>query len=263
MHEPTTKSSVEGRGGLDSGSGLGASGSGADGPSGVVRAAAWTGALLFVCSLGFFLYSYAVRFGLTTGEGSRLRPIVMDVALFSAFALHHSLFARTRLKTWVRSLAPPVLERALYTAIASLLFLAVCWWWQPVHGRVYRLDGPWRWLAFMVQFAGIVLTFLGAKALDVLDLSGVRQVLGARTAHVPLTTSGVYALVRHPLYLGWALLVFAAPTMTSTRALFAVVSTVYVALAIPWEERALVETFGDAYEAYRRKVRSRMVPGVY
>jgi protein-S-isoprenylcysteine O-methyltransferase Ste14 len=44
---------------------------------------------------------------------------------------------------------------------------------------------------------------------------------------------------------------------------FAVVSTLYVAMAIPWEERALLDTFGAAYEAYRGTVRWRMMPGVY
>jgi protein-S-isoprenylcysteine O-methyltransferase Ste14 len=41
------------------------------------------------------------------------------------------------------------------------------------------------------------------------------------------------------------------------------VSTAYVALAIPWEERSLLDTFGPAYESYRREVRWRMIPGIY
>ena len=51
--------------------------------------------------------------------------------------------------------------------------------------------------------------------------------------------------------------------MTATRALFASSSTAYLALAIPWEERSLLQTFGRDYEAYRRKVRWRMIPGIY
>ena len=51
--------------------------------------------------------------------------------------------------------------------------------------------------------------------------------------------------------------------MTATRASFAVISTAYLALAIPWEERGLIETFGADYQAYRTKVRWRMLPGVY
>jgi protein-S-isoprenylcysteine O-methyltransferase Ste14 len=229
----------------------------------LVKTAAWASACLFVVSLAFFLYSYTVRFGTDIPGGHRARAIVIDAGLFSIFALHHSLFARAGLKSWVRSVAPPALERSLYVAIASALFLAVCWWWQLVPGVLYRLDPPWRWLAVAGQLAGILLTFLGARALDVLDLAGVRQVLDARTAPGGLTTSGVYGIVRHPLYFGWALLVCGAPTMTATRAVFAIISTAYVALAIPLEERALVQTFGAGYEAYRLKVRSKMVPGVY
>jgi len=82
-------------------------------------------------------------------------------------------------------------------------------------------------------------------------------------ASPPLTTRGVYAFVRHPLYFAWALVVFGAPTMTGTRACFAVISTAYLMIAIPWEERGLVETFGQDYETYRQRVRSRMIPGLY
>jgi protein-S-isoprenylcysteine O-methyltransferase Ste14 len=232
-------------------------------PSLAVYLCAWGGGVLFVVSLTCFLYAYLVRFGASPAPGARLRPAAGDVALFSVFALHHSVFARTPLKAWVRRVAPPVLERSIYTWIASLLFLAVCWWWQPIGGVFYRLEAPWRWLAMAVQAAGLLLTISGARALDVLDLAGVRPVLHARTGHVPLETSGVYGVVRHPLYFGWTLFVFGAADMTATRALFAIVSTLYIAAAIPWEERSLVATFGPRYEEYRRQVRWRMIPGVY
>lgn len=224
---------------------------------------AWGGAVLFVASLIYFLYAYLVRFGSAVPPGSWFPPVVIDVALFSFFALHHSLFARTALKAWVRGVVPPSLERSVYTWIASALFLLVCWSWQPVPGELYRLDEPWRWLAFGVQGAGVALALAGSRALDVLDLAGVRPLIRARSGHVPLMTTGVYGVVRHPLYFGWALLVFGAPDMTATRAVFAIVSAGYCALAIPWEERALVGVFGPAYDAYRRKVRWRMIPGVY
>jgi protein-S-isoprenylcysteine O-methyltransferase Ste14 len=228
---------------------------------------AWSGGALFVVSLAYFLYSYLYRFGRPVPDGPVLRRIGVDCLLFSAFALHHSVFARTPVKAWVRSVTPPPLERSVYTWLASLLFIAACWAWQPVPGRLYELEGPWRRLLEVAQIAGIVLTVLAARALDVLDLAGIRPVRRARTgappAHAPLSTTGVFGIVRHPLYFGWALLVLAAPDMTATRAVFALVSTAYVAIAISWEERGLVETFGADYERYRRRVRWRMVPFVY
>jgi methanethiol S-methyltransferase len=234
--------------------------------SAAVAAVAWTGGLLFVVSLGYFLYCYFVVFGRPAHAGSVVAPALIDTALFTAFALHHSLFARTPLKSWVGRTTSPLLERSLYTWIASALFIGVCASWQPVPGELYNLHGPARWAGFAAQAAGVVLTFLGARALDVLDLAGVRTVLVSRGAQRPrarLVTSGAFRLVRHPLYLGWALVVFGAPQMTATRFIFAVVSTAYLVLAIPWEERSLTDTFGPAYDEYRTRVRWRMVPGVY
>jgi methanethiol S-methyltransferase len=228
---------------------------------------AWLGAVLFALSLLWFLYSYLVRFDEVAG-GSLPRAIIADVFLFSAFALHHSAMARTGAKRRIERLVPSGLERSMYTWIASVLFIAVCTWWQPVPGVLYRLDYPWRALAYVIQATGIALTFLASRALDGLDLAGVRQVqtAGADAAppqHVHLETTGLYGFVRHPLYFAWTLFVFATPDMTGTRAVFAVISSVYLVVAIPWEERDLIRTFGPAYESYRRKVRWRMVPGLY
>lgn len=228
---------------------------------------AWSGASVFAASLIWFLYLYIFRFDAAPPSVSATSAVAVDVLLFSVFAFHHSLFARTGTKQWLERRVHPALERSLYTWIASLLFIAVCTWWRPVPGTLYDLDGLWSLTAYAVQAAGVVLTVRASRALDALDLAGVRPVLNAAAQlpprHVPLETRGLYAFVRHPLYFAWALFVFATPTMTGTRAVFAVVSTAYLALAIPWEERALVTTFGDSYTAYRRKVRWKMVPGIY
>ncbi len=228
---------------------------------------AWLGAAAFAASLAYFLFTYIVTFGETHAGGGALVPTITNVALFSGFALHHSLFARTRMKAAVRAVVPAAMERSVYTWISSLLFIAVCWLWRPVPGALYTVPTPWSWIGYGFQAAGIIITFLGARALDALDLAGVRPVFNARggapAPHVPLQTRGVYGFVRHPLYFGWALLVFGAPHMTMTRFVFACVSTAYLAVAIPWEERSMVDTFGPDYTRYRTQVRWRMLPFIY
>jgi len=231
-------------------------------------AIAWTGTLAFAASLIWFVYSYLVRFGEVEPGGARLGPLLINVALFTAFALHHSILARSRVKATITPMLPGGLERSIYTWVASLLFAAVCTWWQPVPGVLYNLDGAARVLAWLLQGIGIVLTVRASNALDVLDLAGVRQLQRAagsseQKAPPTLSTRGLYGFVRHPLYFSWALFVFATPAMTGTRAAFAIISTVYLMLAIPWEERGLVATFGPQYEAYRQRVRTRMIPFVY
>ena len=228
---------------------------------------AWLAALAFAGSLALFAYSYFVTFGAVTRGSASLaalvsQPAMVNYALFSAFALHHSIFARAGVKSLVHRCVPPALERAVYTMVASLLFVLVCLWWRPVEGVAWTLPGPWRIVGYTAQAIGVVVTLAGARALDFLDLAGVRQAMHVTRLH-PLETGGVYRLVRHPLYFAWALLVFGAPDMTMTRLSFALISTGYLAVAIPFEERSLAETFGPAYASYRKKVRWRMLPGVW
>lgn len=230
-----------------------------------LRLLAVLGGLLFALALGVAGHAYLVRFSQVAPAGASIwTPLSYDVALFSTFALHHSLLARTPLKRVIRARVDAGTERTLYVIIASLLFLWCCLAWQPLPGVWYTLPGVAAWLGRALQVAGLVVTAAAVRRLDVLELAGVRvpgagDAAGERT----LETRGLYALVRHPIYLGWVLLVAGAPEMTATRGVFAAISVVYLALAVPFEERSLVRTFGAPYEAYQRTVRWRMIPGLY
>lgn len=230
------------------------------------RAIAWSGAGLFFISLGYFLFSYATTFGAPATGGDAARAITWNVAAFSLFALHHSLFARERVRGWVARTLPAGLERSFYVWIASLLFIAVCAWWQPVPGVAWRAEGIWLWGLRAIQVAGVWLTLRSAAVLDIWDLSGIRQAGGAGKAggagEMEFKTSGPYGWVRHPIYTGWFLMVFAASPMTMTRLVFAVVSGVYLLLAIPFEERSM-KASGDTYARYEAKVPWKLVPRIY
>lgn len=90
------------------------------------------------------------------------------------------------------------------------------------------------------------------------DLFGTRQVWlyfqGREYRPLPFRTPMAYRYMRHPLYVGWLLFFWAAPTMTVAYLLFAVLTTAYMLAAIPIEERDLVDHFGDKYLQYRRQV---------
>jgi protein-S-isoprenylcysteine O-methyltransferase Ste14 len=221
----------------------------------------WAGALLFLLSLLSFLVRYMVLLRVPAAgpwDADATRDSISNLVLFSAFALHHSIMARSGAKAWLKRVVPADLERTAYVWMASLLFLAVCWLWQPLPGVIWRAEGPAWWLLSAVQLAAVVLTLRAARLVGIWDLAGVRQ--PAHSSTFEFTTTGPFGIVRHPIYLGWVLMVFAVPVMTTSRFEFAVVSTAYLVAAIPLEEASLVAAHGESYRAYQREMRWRLVP---
>ena len=226
------------------------------------QAFAWTGAFLFLVSLLSFGLIYGWRLRVPAPSSASVwRDALVNVLLFTIFALHHSVMARTGAKAWITRMVPRDLERSIYVWIASLLFLAVCWLWLPLPGMVWNTSGALVWILLAIQVIGIALTLRAARIVGVWELAGVRQ--PDHTRPIEFNATGPFAIVRHPIYLGWVLMVFATPVMTTSQLLFAVISTAYLAAAIPFEERSLVEAFGDKYRAYQRQMRWRLIPGVW
>jgi len=83
----------------------------------------------------------------------------------------------------------------------------------------------------------------------------------ALVAHVveghQLITSGPYGIVRHPIYTGMFMITIATALVVSHWVGLAVATLLYLAgtwWRIHIEEKLLTETFGSAYDDYRRKV---------
>jgi protein-S-isoprenylcysteine O-methyltransferase Ste14 len=227
----------------------------------VVKLFRWSGALLFVLSLLSFavVYGWRLRTPAPPSDDA-MRDAIANVVLFTVFALHHSIMARTGAKAWITRQLPPGLERSVYVWVASALFLAVCWMWQPLPGVIWETRGPGLAL-YVVQAFGVALTLAAARIVGVWELAGVKQ--PDLTRPIEFNADGPFAIVRHPIYLGWVLMVFATPVMTTSRLLFAGVSTLYLIAAIPFEERSLLEAFPEKYGAYQRQMKWRLIPFVW
>jgi protein-S-isoprenylcysteine O-methyltransferase Ste14 len=234
-------------------------------PSPAARAYAIGGALAFLASFvaGGRLF---LALGRPPADAPLLPALLVNVALFGVFALHHSLLAREPVKARVVRALSPTLERPTYVWVASLLFIGMCLTWRPMAGVLYVVPQPWASLFGAIQLTGGVLTLDAARRIDVRVLSGLKLEPAAATVAPdaePLVATGAYRFVRHPIYLGWVLLFWGTSDMTVGRLAFAAISTAYLAIAVPFEERSLRRRFGAPYEGYIRQVRWRMVPGIY
>jgi protein-S-isoprenylcysteine O-methyltransferase Ste14 len=173
--------------------------------------------------------------------------------------LHHSLLARPWARRLVVRVLPDDLVRTSYVWIGSLLLIAMCVFWRPVGDILYHANGLPAVVLRVVQLLGVVIGALAVRRISVRELAGLTPAGSVDE----LEYGGPYRLVRHPLYLGWVLFFFGASHMTGDRLLFAVVSTVYLIIAMPFEEAGLQRQFGERYLEYRRNVRWRLIPYIH
>jgi protein-S-isoprenylcysteine O-methyltransferase Ste14 len=215
---------------------------------------AWMAA--FVGNLGF---GFIRTIDSPRGEGSLGAAIAIDALLIALFGIQHSVMARPRFKRWWTQFVPQPIERSTYVLISNLLVMLLMWQWRPIGGVVWDVTNPTGRIALHALFAfGWLMVPAVSLMINHFDLFGTRQVWlhlrGREYANDAFRTPMAYRFVRHPLYVGWMIAFWATPTMTFAHLTFAVLMTAYILIAIPFEERNLVEHFGDRYERYRRDV---------
>jgi len=109
-----------------------------------------------------------------------------------------------------------------------------------------------------LSLVGWVIVFSSTFMINHFELFGLHQVAnnlsGQPMPALKFKTPMLYKVVRHPIYLGFIIAFWAAPTMTAGRLLFAAVTTAYILVGIALEEHDLVDLFGDDYRRYRERV---------
>ena len=216
----------------------------------------------------FFTFLYAIGFvtGLfvpKTIDTGTVVPVVealiVNLLLMSLFAVQHSVMARKEFKRWWTQYVPHSIERSTYVLLASLALVLLFWQWRPMPAVLWQVADPQIANAVMaLSLVGWLLVLAATFMINHFELFGLHQVinnLAGRSMPVQrFKTPVLYKLVRHPIYLGFIIAFWAAPTMTAGHFLFAAVTTTYIFVGIFLEERDLVAQFGDEYRRYRERV---------
>jgi len=184
--------------------------------------------------------------------------LAIDLGLLALFAVQHSVMARPAFKRWWTRIIPAAAERSTYVLFSSLALILLFYYWQPLGGSIWSMTSPAGIDTMTALYvAGWALLLYVTFLIDHFDLFGLRQVWfelrGKPCEPVPFVTPWLYRQVRHPLYIGWFLIVWATPSMTVTHALFAGMCTAYILVGIQLEERDLIR-FHPEYAEYRRRV---------
>jgi protein-S-isoprenylcysteine O-methyltransferase Ste14 len=194
------------------------------------------------------------------------KAALIDTALIALFGIQHSVMARPGFKaSWTRIVPAPI-ERSTYVLFASVaLILLMAFWHQltaPVWTITHGVGAAILWVLFASGWA-IVLT--STFLINHFELFGLQQAwfaLRERAAAAPvLRQPFFYKFVRHPLYSGFFIAFWATPVMTMGHLLLAVGMSIYMLIAIRYEERDLIDIFGEAYVGYRKRV-GMLIPRV-
>jgi methanethiol S-methyltransferase len=232
------------------------------------------GIVAYGIALAVFFYGIGFIGGFVTPstlDGIPRTPLVQalltDVGLLLGFAVQHSGMARPAFKQWWTRIVPDAAERSTYVLVSSLAMVALFLYWQPIGGVVWRAPaGLPRACIIGLYLFGWTLLLYTTFLIDHFHLFGLKQVwrrLGRRAYRAPVfRTPSLYKLVRHPLYIGWLTIFWAAPTMTIAHLLFAVITTAYILVAIRWEENDLETAFGEVYAEYRSRT-PMLVPSLH
>lgn len=190
--------------------------------------------------------------------------VVVNLLLVAMFGLQHSIMARPGFKSvWTRIVPKPI-ERSTYVLATCVVTVILMWQWRPIEPIIWHFESGLGWWAMTTLFA---IGWLGVPMVTMMinhfDLFGTRQVWlhlrGKEYKPLPFRTPLAYAYIRHPIYVGWAIAFWAAPTMTVGHALLASTLTAYMMIAVLFEERDLIAHFGAKYVNYCERV-PRYIP---
>lgn len=185
--------------------------------------------------------------------------LAINLGLIALFGLQHSVMARQGFKAWWTRVVPPPAERSVYVLMASAALIILFSLWRPIEATVWSVTNPLAQTILWALFAlgwGIVL--LSTFLLNHFELFGLQQawlhMRGRQAQPHELRQPMFYKWVAHPLYSGFFLAFWATPHMTAGHLLLAAGMSVYMLIAIQYEERDLTRYYGEDYTRYRSGV---------
>jgi len=186
------------------------------------------------------------------------QALLINLCLLAVFAVQHSVMARGFFKRWLTQFIPAAAERSTYVLASSLALILLMALWEPMGGVLWNVQDPLAHAAVHVAYAlGFGLILLSTFLIDHFDLFGLRQVwlalLGREYEPPQFKLHSLYRYVRHPLYIGFFIVLWATPTMTIAHLVFSVMCSAYILVGTRLEERDL-RRFHPEYVAYERAV---------
>ncbi len=187
------------------------------------------------------------------------KAALIDVGLIALFGIQHSVMARPEFKAGWTRIVPAPIERSTYVLFASAALIVLMAFWHQLTAPVWTIThGAGAAILWALFASGWAIVLTSTFLINHFELFGLQQAwfaLREKAAAPPVLRQPLfYKFVRHPLYTGFFIAFWATPVMTVGHLLLATGLSIYMLIAIRFEERDLVGIFGDAYVRYRERV---------
>lgn len=191
--------------------------------------------------------------------------VLLTFFLFALFGISHTILASRNLKQKIAEQAGDKIAfyRLFYNISSFILFLAVFALSPKPDVIIYDLHYPVDMIVFGIQVASLFALIISAKYIDVAEFIGIAQIQryfsGKYNAaeldeNTTLKYEGMLKYSRHPIYFFSILIISFRPSMNLFDLLLCITLTIYFIIGAKFEERKLVDKFGESYVKYQKEV---------
>jgi methanethiol S-methyltransferase len=198
-------------------------------------------------------------------SGDVASALIVNGGLLLLFGLQHSIMARPGFKRVLTRIVPEHLERATFVLASSAALGLLMWQWRPLPSVVWSIQSRAAlvplWVVNALGWLGVP---LASFMIDHFGLFGVKQAF-KRFQRASLERRGFvapmfYKYVRHPMMTALLVGLWVTPQMTVGHLCLTIGMSIYVAVGVHFEERALVRELGSAYVHYQAST-PKFLPG--
>lgn len=205
----------------------------------------------------------AMYFGMSRSFGAVPAPWhwLANLALILQFPLVHSALLSHRGKKLVSRLVPgphgPTLATTTYAIIASVQLSALFLLWTPSGVIWWAADGPARAVltcAYSVSWLLLIKASYDAGAEVQSGALGWMSLLQKiRPSFPDMPTTGLFRVIRQPIYAAFALTLWTVPVWTPDQLLLASLLTFYCLATPRLKERRFERRYGGRFTRYRNE----------
>ena len=196
--------------------------------------------------------------------------VAVTIILISVFCISHSILASNKVKKLFKNRFGNLiaLYRIGYNIISVISFAIIYISLPRIDITLYNLSNPYDLIILFFRLLSLIGFIWSARYFSPGEFIGWSQIKRFRAQNYDsndldesstLRIEGPYEYSRHPVYFFSIMFLVMRPVMTLTYFIIVVIFVVYFYIGSVFEEKRLIEKYGEAYTRYQKFV-PRIIP---